>query len=297
MVVQPRRWVFLAGLVVLGTTAACGPISVPLVQTDTDTTAPASASQSTAPVTAPVNAIPTATPATGPQTVPVRRDSITETVSLDGTVVAQSQAPVSFQQKGAVDKVDVKPGQAVSQGDTLVDLNGDDAQKTLDTANAQLQTAQTNLVQGQGQLQAMEDAATQQVATAQRQQQQTIADAQAGLRKAQDNLAQVQSGKIEQRAVRVWGDGSRESELAGCGGTGRQSTRSTVDRIPNAIAAAQKEIANDQIALSKAQADLTTLTNGPGSDAVRAAQAQVQKVRHSFNWRSRRRWTPRPTWL
>lgn len=280
MVVQPRRWVLLAGLVVLGTSAACGPISMPLFQTDSDAASSATATQSAAPMTVPANAIPTATPGTnaaaGPQTVPVKRDTITETLSLDGTVVAQSQAPVSFQQKGEVDRVLVKPGQAVSQGDTLVDLNSDAAQKNLDTANVQLQTAQANLVQGQGQLQSMEDAATQAAAVAQRQQQQTIADAQTGLAQAQQNLAQVQAGKpASARAAQVTAVQAGQTQVA--------QAQAALDALnagpdPNAVSAAQKEIANDQVALSKAQTDLQTLTNGASPDAVRAAQAQVLKA-------------------
>ena len=279
MALQSKQWVLVAGLLAVTVSAACAPVTIPLIQTD-GTTASAGATTQSTPEAAPADANPTPTPsvsrAAGPQTVAVKRDTITETVTLDGTVVAQSQAPVSFQQKGIVDQVDVKPGQVVSEGDVLIDLASDDIQHNLDTANTGLQTAQQNLVQGQSTLQAMEDAATDKAAATQRQQQQSIADAQAGLRRAQDNLAQVQAGRpASERQAQETAVQSGQAQVSQAQ-AGLDAVNAGPD--PAAVSAAQKDVNNDQIALAKAQSDLDTLTRGADPDTIRAAQAQVQKA-------------------
>jgi HlyD family secretion protein len=260
------------GALVLAASVACGQVSLPLVQTPSDSASVADVVQAT-PAAAPT---PASARATGPQQVPVRRDTLTETLALDGTIAAASQSTVTSDQRGVVDQVDVKAGQPVKEGDVLVDLDGADISTKLDAARGQLQTAQSNLAQGQTQAQAQQQAAAQKAAADQAQQQQAIANAEIGLKRAQENLAQVQAGKpASVRQAQTTAVASSQQQV--------QGAQDALNKLlagpdPVAVSTAQRAVSTAEAAVAKAQSDLDKLTGGPDPSAVRAAQAQVQRA-------------------
>ncbi len=199
MAIRLWRWTSLATvtLLAIGASVACGPITLPVLQSGGDSGGAASVTQ---PASGPAQsaASATATPARARpgalRTVPVTRDSLTETLTLDGVASALAQEPIAYGWRAAVDDVKVKPSQSVKKGDILVDFNPGDAPKNLDTARGRLQTAQANLVQAQAQADSRQASATQKAAADQQQQQQIILDAELQLKKAQDNLVAVRSG-------------------------------------------------------------------------------------------------------
>jgi len=279
MTIHSRRWALLSagGLLVIGFSAACGPVSLPFVQSGGDSGSVA-VPQPSQPVQAAPVVVRQATPTvvrTGAATVrrvPVTRASLTETLSLDGLVAAQEQVPLTYPQRSVVDEVVVKEGQSVKQGDLLIKLDGADLTQRLDTARTRLQTSKTNLVQAQG----LQQAAAQRAVSAQQQQQQTVLDAQAGLQHALENLKTVQAGKSAS-------DRQAQETAVTYGQAQLQQAQDALDKLEagpdeNTIRAAQRELAVNQIALAKAQADLDALTKGPDANAVRAADGAVQRA-------------------
>ena len=131
MTIQERGGALLTagGLIIIGLSAACGPVSLPLMQSASD-----SASVVAQPAQAAAYLTPTPAAArtlSGPRPVPVKRDSLTETLSLDGMVAATTQEPVTFKWRAVVEDVKVKPGQTVEKGDILIDFSAGDANMAL----------------------------------------------------------------------------------------------------------------------------------------------------------------------
>jgi HlyD family secretion protein len=272
----PRLATFAGvSLLVLGTGVACGPVAVPLIGSSSDTAGVGAQPQtSTIAVGAQANTTPTpAAPRPGaPLQVPVKRDSITETLSLDGQVAAAEQQPVTYAYKAIVDQVKVKAGQQVKQGDALIDFSTGDLPKNIDDARTRVQNSQVTLAQAQ----ARQQAAAQKAISDQAQKDQAVRDAQAGVQAAQDNLSQVQKGKPQ-------ADRDAQQTAVSYGQAQLAEAQATLDRLmagPDqaAISAAQAEVAKDQAAVAKAQADLATLTAGPDSTGVRNAESTLQRA-------------------
>ena len=79
------------------------------------------------------------------QTATVERGSISKTSSTTGTAVAQSTADLSFSQSGTVSAVNVTLGQKVKQGDVLAEIEPDELQSAVTTAELNLASAQAKL--------------------------------------------------------------------------------------------------------------------------------------------------------
>jgi multidrug efflux pump subunit AcrA (membrane-fusion protein) len=228
-----------ASLVVLTSTVGCGMINRADVSGTVDDAQLASAVQPTpAAVATPGTSRPTARQAT------VKVDSIAESLSLDGLVAVQQEVPVTYSGSGKLQDVKVKAGQSVNEGDELLEMDSVELGRALDAARAREQSAKANLAQAQAQQAAQARANAQRAAQQQQQQQQAVLDAQAGLRKAQDQLAAVMAGATE------------------------------FDRH-----AAENTVTSAQTALSKAQAAQDKLNGGPDASVVRAATADVNTAR------------------
>ncbi|MGI9146809.1 MAG: HlyD family efflux transporter periplasmic adaptor subunit [Chloroflexota bacterium] len=267
-------------LLAIGASAACGPISLPLVQSgaDSDTAAglgqPASiAGQDTANATA----TPVKVRTGGVRFVPVTRNSLTETLALDGTATAPAQEPINYAWRAIVDDVKVKAGQPVKQDDILVEFSQGEIPAKLAAARAKLQVDTASLALAQTQAQTSQDEIAQRVAAEQKKQQQAVLDAQLAVTRAQENLAKVQAGKsaTEKQAA----DAAVTEYLA----TNMASAQNAVDLAmagpdDNTIRAAQRDVANAQLTLSRAQADLDALTRGPDALAVRTATTAVLRA-------------------
>lgn len=96
--------------------------------------------------------------AAGPRTATVVRKSIEYTTVTGGQVVPKQSTDVAFASGAGlsassgsrrVKRVYVKVGDVISQGDTLVELDGDDVDERLDAARSGLSAAQESLKQAQ----------------------------------------------------------------------------------------------------------------------------------------------------
>ncbi len=78
------------------------------------------------------------------QTVTVKRGSLVATVSASGNVSAPGQVSLAFPSSGRVAAVNVKVGDAVKQGESLMALDTTDLNLALKTAQSNLSSAQIN---------------------------------------------------------------------------------------------------------------------------------------------------------
>ncbi len=79
------------------------------------------------------------------QTATVQRGTLVATVNAAGNVAAPAQAALSFQTSGRVSQVSVQVGDAVKQGQVLMQLDSTDQQLALKAAQTSLASAQANL--------------------------------------------------------------------------------------------------------------------------------------------------------
>ena len=264
----------------LSLSVGCGIINPPSISgadpvtVSSSSEAPAGQPASAAPAT---DAAAAPAAATGPRSVVVKKDAIVEKLALDGIVTVQEEVPISFPGHGKVEDVKVKPGQAVSEGDVLLQLDGVDLSRSLDAARARYQTSQANLAQSVAQLAASQRTAQQRAAAAAVQQQQAVADAENGLRKAQDNLTVVMAGASDLERH------TAENNLAAAQGV-MQKALAAQDRLtappdPAMVRSAQSEVGNAQVVVNKARADLDALTRSPDPIALSAAQRELDRSR------------------
>src|SRR5260221_44356 len=119
------------------------------------------------------------------RTTTVTRGSVTQTVSVSGSVSAFGQARLSFKTGGKLEKVYVVTGQAVTLGQPLAKLDTTDLETALATAQQNLASAQANYQKAQ-----LAAADTQQsLADTQRTTAANIASAQQSLAKLKTNYA------------------------------------------------------------------------------------------------------------
>ena len=79
------------------------------------------------------------------RSTPVRRATVTETVSAAGTLASSYTGAANFATAGKVTSIDVKVGDVVSAGQKLATVDGTQAAKQLQVAKANLAVAQDNL--------------------------------------------------------------------------------------------------------------------------------------------------------
>lgn len=118
-----------------------------------------------------------------PRTATVTRGSVTQTVSVSGSVNASGQARLSFKSSGRLANVSVSVGQSVVAGQALATLDTTDLQTALSTAQQNLASAQASY---QKQVLASQDT-RRSLEDTQRQTATNIANAQATLNKVTSN--------------------------------------------------------------------------------------------------------------
>ncbi|MBF6599267.1 MAG: biotin/lipoyl-binding protein [Dehalococcoidia bacterium] len=198
------------------------------------------------------------------QTQAVTRGTIRQTVSTTGTVSARSSTNLSFQQSGRVTAVNVKPGDAVTQGEVLAQVDTSDLQTALKTAQANLASAGIKLHQLQQGALASDLAAADQ----------SVVQAQSANDKAQNDLAALNNppAAADDAAARaaVTAAQSQLSQaqaalatlLAGPSASDLASAQAVVTSAQTALTAAQNSAQNAQNALGSAQASLFASETG-----------------------------------
>jgi multidrug efflux pump subunit AcrA (membrane-fusion protein) len=105
--------------------------------------------------------IPTSRPA-GRETVAVRRGTIAELLPLSGRVAALDETAVKFPLPGRIDGVLVKAGDAVEQGQLLLQADSKEIQSDLASARSRVELGSVRLEQAKAQAQARQRQAEQQ---------------------------------------------------------------------------------------------------------------------------------------
>lgn len=134
---------FLLLFLVMCLSAACA--------TESSTTAPVAQQATSTP-------IPTA-PAVARPTYTVQRGNVEEVLVFTGRWLPRDQVALSFEVSGVTRQVNVRRGDAVTAGQLLADLQIDDLENQLESAQLELQTALANAdTSAQGSVQSVEDA-------------------------------------------------------------------------------------------------------------------------------------------
>jgi RND family efflux transporter MFP subunit len=184
--------------------------------------------------------------------------------------------PINYPTRATVSDVKVQVGDTVKEGDVLMEMDASELNHSLTDANARLQTSQLALAQGQAQVTAQTQSAAVQAANDQRTTQQAVADAQVGLRHAQENFDKVMAGAsvTDLRAAQDIVDKAQ----ANLQKAQDAYTKLTSGPDQTALRAAQRDAAADQTAVDKATDDLNTLLAGADPSVIRSAQGDVQKA-------------------
>ena len=214
--------------------------------------------------------------------VAVKRANIAEVVKLDGKLAAQEEVRLTYPGRASVADVMVKAGQAVKQGDVVVEIQvpgrgwAVDVSNSLNVARARMDAAEVGLAAARHQAETRRATAARQASVNQQRHRQAIEDASAALRRAQDNLRTVQAGAsaVEKQTARN-GVSAAETVLSRA-----VSDREVLAAGPDesSVRLAQRDVSANQIALAKAQADLEKLLRGADPAAVREADAAVQRA-------------------
>ena len=216
--------------------------------------------------------------ATPPPTASVTQGDMAITVEGSGAVQPARSVDLPFQTTGQVKEVLVKAGDQVKTGQPLARLDSRDLQLQVQTAEANLKTAQAkldvaehgsatpqDLAQGKAQIQAaeaaLEKARTGNTTPA------DIANAQAGLAAAQDRLHQTKTGNSTSADIAAGQASLRNAEA------NLQKVR-TGNTTP-------ADIANAQAAVRSAQAKLDAAKAGPSAADVSSAQSKLKQAQAS----------------
>jgi HlyD family secretion protein len=220
--------------------------------------------------------------------VTVERGSIESSISAVGSVRARNEVLLSFETAGRVSNVLVEAGEAVEQDQVLAQLNMEDLELQVRSAEAVLAVSSAQLDQldagprpeevaaAEGQVEAMLAALAQ--ATAQRDQllagatEAEIAAARAAVNSAQANYARVKAGPSaeEVAAVQATLDGAKAAKEQAQAAYDRVKDRADVQMLPESLA-----MRNATIEMERAQANYNALVNHPTEAELAAAAAQV----------------------
>jgi HlyD family secretion protein len=274
-----KTWRLVAGALLIGlSTTACAQLAPPAVfQTAPDVTSDPSASL---PAQTTAGSAPAVANAIGGNQVAVTRGSIEETFSALGRVAGAGEADVNFPGTGKVDAVAVRAGDKVEIGQLLLQTDSTQLQKDLVSARTRLENDAARVQQAMDQTAAQsrnqQRDAAKRAADDEARRQQTIADAQTTLRRAQDNLDKVRSGPstTEVRTAQTTLTNATNNLIK------VTADRDNLQRGANPadVRAAERGLASAQTDLDKAQAEVDRLNRGPDPAAVAAADRDVARA-------------------
>ena len=236
--------------------------------------------------------IPTA-PAVAPPTYAVQRGDVSELLEFSGRWQPRDQEALAFEVGGAVRRVNVRRGDTVSAGDLLADLQIDNLEAQLATAQLSLNSALSSEQSGsQNDVQSVQDAEIQ------------LANSRLSLQNAQNNLpwtglesARLQVDSARQsvdNAQRAYDDAVSHPEAANAA-SATDSAYQQLLSAQNSVRTAQNSYYSAAQSYNNQQAQLKTLENnviqaelaldrarsGVGtteSDAVRSARLNIEQI-------------------
>ena len=286
-----RRWAVAGGLVLAILSAACVQFSPAIAPRFTgagplEAPADSAAIQADATVVGEPSTDATAAPArTSPagrrQTVAVRQGTIAEQLTLGGRVVALEETPIHFPATGRVAKVLVEPGQVVEEGQLLLEAETTEIRRELTAASSRLELDSLRMEQSRAQAQARQRQTEQRVEADRLRRQRAITEAEAGLRRATEDLARVKAGAsvADRRAADAAVTAARVSvERAEA-----ELTRASAGPSEAEIKVADQQVWSARLALHRAQNDLERLRSGADSVELRAAEREVTSAQTALD--------------
>jgi len=198
------------------------------------------------------------------QTATVERGSITNTLSTSGVVVAQSTVDLSFGQSGTVLALNVTLGQEVKQGDVLAEMESDELEGALATAELSLASAQAKFDE------LLEGPSESDLASAD----QSLLQAQASFDKAEDALEDLIDGPSgTELATAELAVASAESQLA----KAEESREKLYSSSDDAIEAAEQAVERAENALDSAE-----VAADNAADGLSAAEAALYSAETDY---------------
>jgi HlyD family secretion protein len=257
----------------------------PIEQAINDARRPASArtaESATGATTAPAAQAQAAASATtgGRQAVPVRRGSIVDQLTLTGRVAASDEVLLGFGVTGRVETVAVKPGDAVQEGQLLIEADSAAVQRELAAARSRVEVGVLRSEQAQQQVEARKRDQERKAAADAGRQEQVIREAESALRRAQADHERVKAGApaVERRAAESAVQSAQVSYDAALAEYNRAFAG------PGEIEQRQAEqaITSARISLARAEAEVQRLANGADPDDLRAAEREVMSAQNAY---------------
>lgn len=227
----------------------------------------------------------------GTTTVANSRTPVTLTVSASGQISAKSDLALTFGSSGTVTEIDHQEGDTVKKGDVLAKIDPSTLNNQVETAKAQLSSAQANLDKVKAgatpqQIQQQEDAVKQ----AELKYQQTVnGDALAiDVQSAQAQLASAQAKLQQDEAGGTAAQKAQAASSLASAQVGLQSAQAKLQQdqqggTPAQKAQAQSAVTSAQSNLESAQAKYQSTLAGPDAATVEQAQATYDEAVDSLN--------------
>ena len=234
------------------------------------------------------------------RTTPVRRGAIAETTQFNGRVTGEEEVALAFSKRVTPVTIGVKVGDAFSRNQILVEADNTELQRSLKTAQDQVQTTILRLDQlrrlsstsqrdavaaaEQNVQQAMADLAKLQVGASDADKQAAdaaVVNAKAALDRAQFDLGKLQAPPSAGQVA----DAQQVVAAATLALRQAEADAAKVNKGPDPVElrTAEKQVIDAQAAVTTAQADLDKLLNGPSAFDLRVAQREVDRAQASLN--------------
>jgi RND family efflux transporter MFP subunit len=216
----------------------------------------------------------------GRQAVPVRRGPITDQLTLDGRIAASDEVLLGFGITGKVASVAVKPGDAVQEGQLLIEADAEQLNRDLVAARNRVEVGVLRQEQAQQQAQARQRDTERRGASDQARKDQTVREAESALKRAQADYERVKAGATdaERRTAQTAVDSAQVSYDSAVAAY-NQAYAGPTDLDARA---ADQSVQTAQLQLQKAQADLQKLGSGPDPADVRAAERDLFSAQNTY---------------
>ena len=195
------------------------------------------------------------------QTAAVRRGNIAESVAANGRVGGVDEVPLSLTVASRVLNVQVEQGEAVAEGQTLLETDRSAIEREIGLSRERLNEAAARHEEAQ----AAAQVAAQRVQETQQRalitQQQMIDDIQSKLRRAMDELDLLRAGTPANEVLAA--EGAVIAARATMQRTQSDLARAQAGPDPTELKLAEQEVAVATVAVRKAESDLQKLQSGP----------------------------------
>jgi RND family efflux transporter MFP subunit len=215
----------------------------------------------------------------GRQAVPVRRGPIVDQLTLTGRVAASDEVLLGFGITGRVESVSVKPGDAVQEGQLLMEAESATVQRELTAARSRVEVGVLRSEQAQQQAQAKKKDADRRVAAEAARKDGAIREAEGTLRRAQADYERVKAGAppAERRAAET----SVQSAQLSYDAALAEYNRAFTGHGDLEMRQAEQAITSARISLAKAESELQKL-GGPDPTELRSAEREMLSAQNSY---------------